>query len=86
MAAGFDVAHRTAEPPNQEISKMILSGNQIAIGVHRSEDIVGGDAPIERCDQAGKTDLTDEAEDVGIEQIHSDMLAASESIKDHLHK
>jgi len=52
VAALLDVALRAAEAADQKVTQPLLGGGEIASRIHRAEDLVAGDLPVERRDEA----------------------------------
>src|SRR5581483_8120327 len=55
MAALFDVGFRAAETVNEKAAETLFSAREIPPSIHRSENIVGRDAPIKGSHQAVET-------------------------------
>src|SRR5262245_14768490 len=51
MSTLFDVALRSAEPPDQEVAKARLGAGKVVRGVHRPKDRIGWYLAVERGDQ-----------------------------------
>ena len=51
MSALLDITLRAADPVNQKIPQALFGGNKIVCRVHRSQDIVLGNAPVECRDE-----------------------------------
>ena len=69
MSPLFNVSLWSSEPTDQEISEALLSTRKIARWVHRSQNVVLWDLPIEGGDQACKTFRANHR--VDIEFLHS---------------
>ena len=54
----------TAEAANQEIAQALLGALEIARWIHRTENVVAGNLPVERRNQAGEAFFTDRLENL----------------------
>ena len=54
MAAISDVVRWTAKAVDQKASQSMLGADQVRLGIHRPEDVVGGHAPVEAGDDRGQ--------------------------------
>ena len=68
VASPFDVAQRPAEPADQEIAQTFFSAGEIVGRVHRAQNVVGGDLPVERGDETMKAVFAHDGVDVGLFQ------------------
>ena len=68
MAALLDVAGRAAEPPDEEIAQALLGGREVGLGIHRAEDVVLRNLPVEQGDEAMEPVLADRGVDLTVVQ------------------
>jgi hypothetical protein len=68
MTSLFDVSLRPSEPTDQEISKALFSTREIPRLVHRSQEVILRDLPIEGGDQARETFRTNHG--INVEFLH----------------
>ena len=59
VAALLDVALRPAEAAHEEIAQPLLGAGEIVLGIHRPQDVVGGDLAVEESDEALEPVLAD---------------------------
>src|SRR6185503_15778736 len=68
VAALLDVALRSAEAAHQEVAQPLLGAGEIRLGIHWSEDVVGGDLAVEQADEALEAFLADGLVDLCVVQ------------------
>src|SRR3954466_537789 len=60
MSALLDIALGTTETVYQKVPQALFGGIEIVWWIHRCQDIVLGNAPVECRDQSGNSGLTDQ--------------------------
>jgi len=70
MAALLGIRHRPAEALDEKPAEAFFGAGKVAVRVHRSEDVIGGNALVKVGDQAGKPFIADDGVNVGVEQVH----------------
>ena len=64
MPARLDVARRTAETAYQKIAQPLFGAYKILCRIHRTEDVVGGNLPVECRDEAFEAFFADRGVDL----------------------
>lgn len=60
MATLFNVSLRTSEPEDQEVAQALFRPCAIVLRVHRAQNIIIRNLPIDSGDQAGETVLSND--------------------------
>lgn len=60
MASGVGVPCRAAEALDEEVTEALFGTGEVVGGIHRAEDVVGGDLFVEGCDEAGEAFFADD--------------------------
>ena len=67
VAALFAIAHWPAEALDEEVSQALFGAMEVLLRVHREEDVVGGDATVERGDETREPFFSDQRVNGGVE-------------------
>src|SRR5262245_34943046 len=70
MSTLLDITRRSPEPSHQEIAEPRLGAGNVVRGIHRSENRIARDLPVERADEALEPVFPDHS--VQIELVHDD--------------
>ena len=74
VSALFEIARRSAEANNEEVTQPLLGAGQIVRRVHRPQNLVSRDLRVERADQSGKPVLSNPRVDLFFRQIHNSSM------------
>jgi hypothetical protein len=69
MAPALDVADPTAAPEHEKVTPPILGRHEVAVAIHRPEDVVSRHLRVERCHQSGESRLANQGVDIALGQL-----------------